>query len=147
MSLRNIAMRVWQTDGQTDRQTTDGRTDDGQSDPYVSLCFAGDTTIGREIYRNILLCEFYWFFTTAKWKEGCVGLNIQYLTSSPKPLHWFKKKKLDGKQVTKVFSLVCLFWADQSVFYQFHFFLFFKEKHVHVYSSIQCVPHNYLLTE
>ena len=26
------------TDGQTDR-----RTDDGQSDPCVSLCFAGDT--------------------------------------------------------------------------------------------------------
>ena len=26
------------TDGQTD-----GQTDDGQSDPYVSLCFAGDT--------------------------------------------------------------------------------------------------------
>ena len=26
------------TDGQTD-----GRSDDGQSDPYVSLCFAGDT--------------------------------------------------------------------------------------------------------
>ena len=26
------------TDGRTDRQT-----DDGQSDPYVSLCFAGDT--------------------------------------------------------------------------------------------------------
>ena len=34
------------TDGRTDRQTdrrTDGQTDDGQSDPYVSLCFAGDT--------------------------------------------------------------------------------------------------------
>ena len=30
------------TDGRTDRQT-DGQTDDGQSDPYVSLCFAGDT--------------------------------------------------------------------------------------------------------
>ena len=29
-------------DGQTDGQT-DGRTDDGQSDPYVALCFAGDT--------------------------------------------------------------------------------------------------------
>ena len=28
------------TDGRTDRQT-----DDGQSDPYVSLCFAGDTKI------------------------------------------------------------------------------------------------------
>ena len=30
------------TDGQTDGRT-DGQTDDGQSDPYVSLCFAGDT--------------------------------------------------------------------------------------------------------
>ena len=44
--LRNIAMGVWQTDGQTDRRTdrqTDRQTDDGPSDPYVSLCFAGDT--------------------------------------------------------------------------------------------------------
>ena len=30
---RNIAMRVWQTDRQTD-----GQTDDGQSDPYVQRC-------------------------------------------------------------------------------------------------------------
>ena len=44
--LRNIAMRDYpesvttrQTDGQTD-----GQTDAGQSDPYVPLCFAGDTT-------------------------------------------------------------------------------------------------------
>ena len=29
--------------GKCDRKVTDGRTDDGQSDPYVSLCFAGDT--------------------------------------------------------------------------------------------------------
>ena len=28
---------------------TDGRTDDGQSDPYVSLCFAGDEKIKRKI--------------------------------------------------------------------------------------------------
>ena len=43
--LRNIALESV-TDGQTDRRTdgqTDGQTDDGQSDPYVSLCFAGDT--------------------------------------------------------------------------------------------------------
>ena len=26
---------------------TNGQTDDGQSDPYVSLCFAGDTKIGK----------------------------------------------------------------------------------------------------
>ena len=30
------------TDEQTDGWT-DGQTDDGQSDPYVWLCFAGDT--------------------------------------------------------------------------------------------------------
>ena len=43
--LRNIAMRDYQesvTTGQTDRQI-DGQTDAGQSDPFVPLCFAGDT--------------------------------------------------------------------------------------------------------
>ena len=43
--LRNIAMRDYQesvTTGQTDRQT-DRQTDAGQSEPYVPLCFAGDT--------------------------------------------------------------------------------------------------------
>ena len=45
--LRNIAMLDYQesvTTGQTDTWT-DGQTDDGQSDPYVPLCFAGDTKI------------------------------------------------------------------------------------------------------
>ena len=43
--LRNIAMRDYKesvTTGQTHRQT-DGRTDAGQSDPYVPLCSAGVT--------------------------------------------------------------------------------------------------------
>ena len=35
------------TDRRTDRQT-DRQTDDGQSDPYVSLCFAGDTKKVRD---------------------------------------------------------------------------------------------------
>ena len=49
--LRNIVMRDHQesvTTGQTDGGTdggTDGQTDAGQSDPYVPLCFAGDTII------------------------------------------------------------------------------------------------------
>ena len=37
-----------QTDTWTDRhmdRQTDGQTDTGQSDPYVPLCFAGDTKI------------------------------------------------------------------------------------------------------
>ena len=35
--LRNIAMRDYQ------ESVTTGQTDTGQSDPYVPLCFAGDT--------------------------------------------------------------------------------------------------------
>ena len=38
--LRNIAMPDYRIDTQTD-----GQTDAGQSDPYVPLCFAGDTKI------------------------------------------------------------------------------------------------------
>ena len=42
--LRNIALEsvTEKCDRRTDRRT-DRQTDDGQSDPYVSLCFAGDT--------------------------------------------------------------------------------------------------------
>ena len=42
--LRNIALESVKEkcDSRTDRQT-DRQTNDGQSDPYVSLCFAGDT--------------------------------------------------------------------------------------------------------
>ena len=45
--LRNIALRDYQesvTTGQTHRQT-DGQTDAGQNDPYVPLCFAGNTEV------------------------------------------------------------------------------------------------------
>ena len=45
--LRKIAMGDYQesvTSGQTHRWT-DGQTDTGQSDPYVPLCFTGDTKI------------------------------------------------------------------------------------------------------
>ena len=53
--LRNIAMRDYQesvTTGQTDRQT-DGQTDAGQSDPYVPLCFAGDTKRTHRIVKVV----------------------------------------------------------------------------------------------
>ena len=39
--LRNIAMHDYQESVTTGQ--TDGQTDAGQSDPYVPLCFAGDT--------------------------------------------------------------------------------------------------------
>ena len=40
--LRNIALRDYQESVIPDGHT-DGQTDAGQSDPYVPLCFAGDT--------------------------------------------------------------------------------------------------------
>ena len=40
--LRNIALESVTLESMTDGRT-DRRADDGQSDPYVSLCFAGDT--------------------------------------------------------------------------------------------------------
>ena len=39
--LRNIAMRDYQ------EKVTNGQTDAGQSDPYVPLCFAGDTKMSQ----------------------------------------------------------------------------------------------------
>ena len=62
--LRNIALGC---DRRTDRQTdgqTDGRTDrqtDGQSDPYVSLCFAGDTKMNTKCMKIICLHEIFGF--------------------------------------------------------------------------------------
>ena len=50
--LRNIAMRNYQESVTTGQ--TDGQTDAGQSDPYVPLCFAGDTTI----YTKITISQF-----------------------------------------------------------------------------------------
>ena len=46
------------TDRRTDRQT-DRQTDDGQSDPYVSLCFAGDTKIPLSMISIVTItCKF-----------------------------------------------------------------------------------------
>ena len=61
--LRNIAMRDYQesvTPGQTHRRTDrqmDGQTDAGQSDPYVPLCFAGDTKTLNPFKLEVIL----WF--------------------------------------------------------------------------------------
>ena len=46
---RNIAMRDYQ------ESVTTGQTD-GQSDPYVPLCFAGDTKIGRKNWQ-LEMCQ------------------------------------------------------------------------------------------
>ena len=77
--LRNIAMHDYQesvTTGQTLRWT-DRRTDAGQSDSYVPLCFAGDTKI-------ILV-----FNKTVQLKEKIRGdINI---VTVPRKMHQFHK--------------------------------------------------------
>ena len=54
--------RLRKCDYRTDRHThtqTDGRTDTGQSDPYVPLCFAGDTKTRAPMG--------HWSFTWVQW--------------------------------------------------------------------------------
>ena len=72
--LRNITLESV-TDGQTDRRTdgqTDGQTDDGQSDPYVSLCFAGDT---KSRYSHLPSSEYVSCFSFKEivWTAHAVG--------------------------------------------------------------------------
>ena len=43
--LQNIAMRDYKESVTTGQTQTDVQTDAGQSDPYVPLCFAGNTKI------------------------------------------------------------------------------------------------------
>ena len=52
-----------QTEGWTDRQT------DGQSDPYVSLCFAGDTKI-RMAFACLMHIDNEWLRNKAKHPTG-----------------------------------------------------------------------------
>ena len=68
-------MRVWQTDRQTD---------DGQSDPYVSLCFAGDTKILSDWFMCTLInivfanCDVYsgLYFSYARPRVLCANCAI-----------------------------------------------------------------------
>ena len=59
---------------------TDGQTDDGQSDPYVSLCFAGDT-------KNVDVT----YFEPYKWVFYFQSMKI--CTQENKAIHSRKKQK------------------------------------------------------
>ena len=50
---------------------TDRRTDAGQSDPYLPLCFAGDTKIMVGICK---MCIFHFFLCTEVYKR-CIGIK------------------------------------------------------------------------
>ena len=76
--------KVWLPDRQTHRRT-DGQTDAGQSDPYVPLCFVGDT-IKWLLYYNI--------------SEGLISQGVQkgarvafYQSTSLTASHWNNKIK------------------------------------------------------
>ena len=58
----------------TDRKT-DGQTDAGQSDPYVPLCFAGDTTSRSESYSHLMIYMIYMI-----WRWGVKGIPTHPFT-------------------------------------------------------------------
>ena len=101
--LQSIAMRDYQesvTIGQTDRQTH-GRTDARQSDPYVPLCFAGDTKSSKRLkFQNFNICPNILHDQKQLWNEGwnktCL-LNIM-------PLEATKSKKAIFSIIVKVRS-------------------------------------------
>ena len=67
--LRNIAMRDYQesvTTGQTHTHRQTDRQMDGQSDPYVPLCLAGDTKSTSKFFKK---CE-HWYHDREKLKDG-----------------------------------------------------------------------------
>ena len=73
--LRNIAMRDYKESVTTGQ--TDGHTDAGQSDPYVSLCFAGDTKIGPLYLIAVcaaMLCN--WDPRVEKIVAAFAGMNV-----------------------------------------------------------------------
>ena len=81
------ALRVWQTDRQTDR-----RTDDGQSDPYVSLCFAGDT-IKRSIVLYVAYTKIKFIFKVmAPWRRLVV--HTKYECSATITSEYFAQVKV-----------------------------------------------------
>ena len=68
--LQNIAMCDYQesvTTGQTHKQT-DAHTDAGQSDPYVPLCFTGDTT-RKVITIQLFKCHWYQHLNILCWNK------------------------------------------------------------------------------
>ena len=79
--LRNIALEsvTEKCDRRTDRQT-DGQTDDGQSDPYVSLCFAGNTKTKR-------VCETR-MPPAAKKSQNIAKISKSYILTRPTPGAW-----------------------------------------------------------
>ena len=76
--LRNIAMGVWQTDGQTDRRT------DGQSDPYVSLCFAR-RYLNIHIYPLIIFLSLF---------QNCSSIPLFFLLGDSPPPQLNPNKRL-----------------------------------------------------
>ena len=89
------------------------------------------------------IMNFIDFLQLQKRKMGSRGvLNISYLTFSPKALHRLKKN-LTGSKYPRSSLKFVHFGLNQFSVKSISSF----SKKIHVYLSIQCVHHNYLLTK
>ena len=83
--LRNIAMRDYQESVTTGQ--THGQTDAGQSDPYVPLCFAGNTKTNS---------------TTTKYLLGGVGIILAFTGSLSNVLRGSVSSPSGGDSMVRV---------------------------------------------
>ena len=97
--LRNIALRGYQeSDYRTDRYT-DRQTNAGQSDPYVPLCFAGDT-------KSVSMQQHFEQFVR---KERRIeGMNLGISEAEPLKFDCGNQFSPQGQCKTQV-SLICEF--------------------------------------
>ena len=109
--LRNIAMRGYQESVTTGQ--TDGQTDVGQSDPYVPLCFAGDTKMvltlpsdRNHLYIEANQCSSFELYkvqcSPLLWSSTCIQVaqvlgdrptNAHGQSNKPSFFKWCRKKQ------------------------------------------------------
>ena len=103
----------YRTDGRTDRQT-DRRTDPGQSYPYVSLCFAGDTIKDVDTISLDLVLYMYMFESMYEISRPISTVLVLFLdfwvSNIPRYLcflHWHKSKSLSNTFIFIKYNYLC----------------------------------------
>ena len=117
--------KVWLPDRHTHRQT-DGQTDAGQSDPYVPLCFTGDTKIVSSCDTQFFPTLHFKIYNSSKWTIKDKPLpSVQLLPIHPLG-HWHR---YDPRLLIHVAPLwhIMKFWHSSTSVYSNNKYLQHKQ--------------------